>query len=841
MTYTDNKNHTYQAGVSHGLAEFRSKQINNVYYDLSFVIPQNKNIDIRGKLNLVFKLDNIDDDVILDFQNNAENIIHVVVNSSVAEYVFNNEHIIIHKKLLKTGTNTLTIEFISGNASLNRHDDYLYTLFVPDKASIAFPCFDQPDIKAKYKLNLQLPQSWDAVSNAKILQNTLTKSGRTIEFDETNKISTYHFAFVSGKLQKVKRTKNHRTINFYYIKVNDESLKTNIDALFDMHFMSVEWMEKYTSIAYPFGKLDFIAIPSFQFGGMEHVGAIYYRDSRMFLSESSTVEEIVKRASIIAHEVSHMWFGNLVTMKWFNDVWLKEVYAELFAAKIVYPMFPDMNQDLNFITGNYPRAYQTDRSEGTHPIQQNLDNLKFAGTLYGDIIYYKAPIIMANLEQMIGTESLQNGLIEYLKTYSYANAEWQDLINIFDKHTKFDLNEWSKTWIMQAGMPTISSKVKYENDIITEFTLMQNDDRNKQRIWKQNLKILFYKDGEKTEMPIYFDKSNMNINEAKGLQKPDFILINGAAYGYGYFVLDELSKQYILDNITTLKDNLVRTSLYITMFQAVVNNNLEAVKFQKAMINALKDEPIKQNIQLILNYIEITWWYFINNSLRLKLSLELENNLLIMAASTENKEVKSAIFETLISIFISKSTQDYLYDKWKYNKDFENMKLSSSDYSKIALALSLRDYPKADYILNEQLNSIDNEERKAKMQFIMPAASSDEKKRNDFFTQLQNPENRKHEIWVRSGLYYLHHPLRAKYSVKYLHKTLDMLEEIQRTGDIFFPKNWLAYSIGRYNSKEAADIVNKFLTEHPNYNENLKSKILQLSDYLFRVEKMKNN
>ena len=120
----------------------------------------------------------------------------------------------------------------------------------------------------------------------------------------------------------------------------------------------------------------------------------------------------------------------------------------------------------------------------------------------------------------------------------------------------------------------------------------------------------------------------------------------------------------------------------------------------------------------------------------------------------------------------------------------------------------------------------------------MPSVSVDEKVRDRFFESLQKPENRQQEIWVRSGLYYLNHPLRAEYSVKYLPKTLEMLEEIQKTGDIFFPKNWLAYSIGRYNTAKAAKIVTQFLDEHPDYNKNLKAKILQLSDYLYRAEKM---
>ncbi len=831
----------YESGVSHKLAKMRQKQIGKLSYDLHFKIPAKKDKAVKGSVSISVHVADIGKDLVLDFQNNKQNVLSVSLNSKPCSYIFDNQHIVISKSDLIKGENKVFIKFISGNSSLNRNNDFLYTLFVPDKASIVFPCFDQPDIKAKFKLQLDIPKEWLAVSNGKIVTDEADGNFRHLEFKQTKIISTYHFAFAAGKFQRLQRSKNGRTINFYHLEADTGKVNANVETLFEMHFMSLDWMEKYTDIKYPFDKLDFVSIPSFQFSGMEHVGAIYYRSSRMFLSSSASVEDIIKRASVIAHEVSHMWFGNLVTMRWFDDVWLKEVYAELFAAKMVHPMFPNTNHDVNFITANYPRAYQTDRTKGTHPIQQKLDNLNFAGTLYDDIIYFKSPIVMANLEQLIGEEAMQNGLREYLKTYSFGNAEWNDLINIFDKYTKFDLSEWSRMWVMQEGIPVIKADIDYSGNKIKSFTMSQNDPLNQDRLWKQNLNILFYKDGVSKNIPIYFDEENMVVDEAAGMEKPDLILLNGGAYGYGYFELDSSSKDFLLDSVYTISDDLCRTSAYISMFQSVVHYDLDAVTYVKSMMEALKHEKIKQNIQLILNNIELSWWFFIDEDVRSSCALDLETRLRQIAKSTDNKEVKSAVFETLVSVFISKETQDYFYNMWKDKKAFCSLKLTGTNCSKIVLALSVRDYPDADNMLKEQLKNIQNKERKAKLKFLMPAVSSDEKVRDTFFESLKNPKNRVQEIWVRTALYYLHHPLRAKYSVKYLPETLDMLEEIQQTGDIFFPKNWLAYSIGRYNTKEAAEVVNNFLLNHENYNSNLKSKILQLSDYMFRANKMREN
>src|SRR4029079_1381291 len=139
---------------------------------------------------------------------------------------------------------------------------------------------------------------------------------------------------------------------------------------------------------------------------MEHPGSFFYNAWTLLLDESATENQMLNRASTIAHETSHMWFGDLVTMQWFNDVWMKEVFANFMAAKIVNPAFPKLNHDLRFLTEHYPAAYSVDRTEGTHPIRQELANLNEAGSLYGAIIYDKAPIVMRQLERLVGGTTL---------------------------------------------------------------------------------------------------------------------------------------------------------------------------------------------------------------------------------------------------------------------------------------------------------------------------------------------------------------------------------------------------------------------------------------------------
>ena len=156
-------------------------------------------------------------------------------------------------------------------------------------------------------------------------------------------------------------------------------------------------------------------MPAFQFGGMEHPGAIFYNANGLLLDESATQDQMLGRASVIAHETAHMWFGDLVTMRWFSDVWMKEVFANHMAAKIVNPAFPALNHDLRYLVDYYPSAYGVDRTAGTNEIRQPLKNLNEAGTLYGAIIYQKAPIVMRQLETLVGADGFRDGLRDYLK------------------------------------------------------------------------------------------------------------------------------------------------------------------------------------------------------------------------------------------------------------------------------------------------------------------------------------------------------------------------------------------------------------------------------------------
>jgi aminopeptidase N len=226
--------------------------------------------------------------------------------------------------------------------------------------------------------------------------------------------------------------KDGRTLRLLHRESDAAKVARNRDAVFDLQFKALAWLENYTGLPYAFGKFDFVLIPSFQFGGMEHPGSVFYNADALFLDEAATQTQLLGRASLIAHETAHMWFGDLVTMRWFNDVWMKEVFANVHGREDREPVVSGRESRLAVPVFALSAAYGVDRTDGANPIRQPLANLNEAGSLYGAIIYQKAPIVMRQLELLMGADGFRDGLRDYLNAHKFGNATWPDLISVLD-------------------------------------------------------------------------------------------------------------------------------------------------------------------------------------------------------------------------------------------------------------------------------------------------------------------------------------------------------------------------------------------------------------------------
>lgn len=744
------QSHLLDEGVSWELAQHRKQTYHDPHYSLSLTIPEDKNAPIDGTETIELHLD-APHDIILDFRESQDKVHAVYTEGNkrgrfglCKKWHWANDHIVIPQKYTHKGTNRVRIAFTAGNQSINRRDGYVYTLFVPDRARTAFPCFDQPNMKATFDLDLHIPEGWKAVTNG-----------------EGVKIPTYLFAFAAGDFSVERYEEDGYSIRAYY-RETDSLRIAQLPEIMHQVVYAMKWQEDFTGVKYPFPKYDLVILPGFQFGGMEHVGATFYNDNTLFLPANPTPDEQLRRTELIAHETNHMWFGDAVTMNWFDDVWTKEVFANYFAAEITAPLFPDLNHDLNWLKTYTTAAISQDRTEGRTSIRQPLDNLRYAGLIYNNIIYNKAPVMMRKMVELMGKEAFRRGIQKYVQTFMYDNATWDQLIEILDAETPVDLKAFSREWVDSAHWPHLVAT---------------------------------------------------SINDPR----------IGKEYGYIEFTKEQCDT--LLSQGITETDETRRQALLMTLNENFLNGKFGEAEWMERLITDLKDETDPLTSLTLVSYM--------TEPLRLSFGSgkDYDTELLAMSRQHPLSAIRTQLLRLLTSEARTPQVVDSLYAIWH---EGNSPLLSVNDYMGLAFQLSVRMPEKAHDILREQRSRITNADRLTQFDFIARAVDPSEEARDALFESLKIAENRRIEPWTLSVLYYLNHPLRDVESVKYIAPALEILPEIQRTGDIFFPGNWCSSLLSGHRSPEALKAVEDFLDAHPDMMQLLRNKVLQAEYYLKR-------
>ena len=822
---SDNTSALYDGGISQELALHRKVNIRELQYALHFNIPQQKDSAIQANIDIAFALDH-QQEIIIDYRE-PENIHTVTANGNPTEYKLHNEHLIIPKSALQQGENHVGITFTAGNQSLNRREDFLYTLLVPDRARTVFPCFDQPDMKATFTLSLQVPQEWTAVSNSPVVNQSISgkecssnlsgSTRKTLVFAPTEPLSTYLFSFVAGKFSSETYNDGKHTFTAYHRETDPHRI-AQLPTIFGQVAASLQWLEEYTGVPYPFAKYDFIILPGFQYGGMEHTGATLYNDGRMFLSKNPTPDEELGRAELIAHETAHMWFGDYVTMKWFNDVWTKEVFANYFAQRITEPLFPGINHRLNWLKSITASALGEDRTLGGTSIRQPLDNMSNAGLIYNNIIYNKAPVMLEKLVEQMGEEAFREGIHDYLVSYGYGNATWDDLIQILDSKSDEDLATFSNVWVNSKGMPFIDFSIEGDTLVVR-----QSDPYGRGLAWPQNFKVGIAGDdllGSYKEIEV---KMSGAITKVALGMKARYVLPNSDGRGYGYFRYDTASLEQVLENWNAIEEETCRQAQLMNLQEAFQHGEIGAKEWLASLLKGLPGEKNALLASTICGYI--------GAPLAEVEEREVEKELWKLAQEHHLKSCRQQLFRTLISGAKESSVRGELYRIWE---EANHPLLGENDYMNLAYELAIRNPQKQKEIIAVQGGRITNPDRKRQFEFIARATTPDTLEQEQLFHSLLQAENRRTEPWALRTLGYLCHSTREEQAVKYIRPALDSLKYIQRTSDIFFPQNWTRTLLGSRHSAEALNEVNKFFEDNPDYPALLKSKILQASWSLHR-------
>jgi puromycin-sensitive aminopeptidase len=384
-------------------------------------------------------------------------------DNETVEIVFNNQ--------LEVGKAELNIEF-SGELNDRLQGFYRSSYISPDGAEQilattqfeatdarrAFPCWDEPALKASFEVTLTIPSHLSAVSNTPILhEEAAGKNYKRVVFRETPPMSTYLLAFVVGQMESIEGTSKSGTrIGIWTTPGKSEQGRFALETAIRL----LDYYNDYFGIPYPLEKLDHLGIPDFAAGAMENWGAITYREAALLFDPEISAPGTRQRiAEIVAHEMAHMWFGDLVTMAWWNDLWLNESFASWMATKAVDHLFPDWEIWTQFIYDDVNAGLGLDGLENSHPIEANVHNPAEIQQLFDPISYSKGASIIRMLEQFLGAELFKKGLRRYLSDHSYSNAKTQDLWEAMEAESKQPVTTIMNSWVSQTGYPVLQAEI----------------------------------------------------------------------------------------------------------------------------------------------------------------------------------------------------------------------------------------------------------------------------------------------------------------------------------------------------------------------------------------------
>jgi len=520
-------------------------------------------------------------------------------------------------------------------------------------------------------------------------------------------------------------------------------------------------------------------------------------------------------------------------MDWFNDVWTKEVFANFMASKIVNPSFPNVDHDLNFLLRSYPGAYSVDRTEGANPIRQHLPNLNEAGTMYGNIIYNKAPIMMMQLEMLIGEKVFQKGLQQYLKTYAFDNATWPALVDILDKLSDKDLLKWSEVWVNTPGRPIVDLVMGTTKSLAIDVT--QKDPLGTSRVWPQSFSITLNSDFSK-DITVDLVNDSVEVNIASPYTSLDNLMLNSNGKGYGLF---PMSKAMVTNHWHALSD-VQKGTVFVSLYEQLLENTgeLRPQEFLRMAVKVLNTETNPLLVGHVLSRTINVYWTLISVEDRKIWSTDLATTFWGLMEEADKPSLKKIYFDAFSNIATDEKSLALLKEVWSKQRLPEGFTLSEQDYINLSANLAIKLPDDAHDITLTQLATIKDSDRKRRFEFLLPSLSSDPAVRDEFVVSLGQEPNRQIESWVLEALKYIHHPLRTKQSQKYIQHGLDLLQEIQVTGDIFFPGRWMETILSHHRSDAALTTVREFLGSRPDYNYQLKLKILQSADPLFRANKI---
>ncbi len=811
-------------------AKLRSRQLSNVAYTQFFSLSAEEE-EFQGRQEISFELLNTEQDLTIDFIEGS--VQKISLNGKQIEFAYNNWFITIDRSDLNIGPQKLAIEFShpysKTGSGLYRSIDpedgnaYIYSDLEPYDANLIFPAFDQPDIKATYHIEVEAPGDWQVITAQREFAIEERGDRKFWRFPASDKFSTYIFSLHAGPYVIWEDKAGDIPLRLMARKTLAEYVEE--EHWFEISRQGFDFFQKYFEVDYPFHKYDQIIVPDFNSGAMENVAAVTFSE-RYIKRGDYTMEDRERIAYVIMHEMAHMWFGNLVTMRWWNGLWLNESFATYMGYLALTESTSFKRAWHSFYSRTKLWAYTTDEQVTNHPIELPVNNTDSGFANFDGITYGKGASVLKQLSYLIEPEVFRQGVSSYLKDKSFQNSELEDFMSSMSNAAERDLDEWTRQWLYTKGTNRVTANYQCEEGKITAVQILQeampDDD---QELREHRLQLGLYKADKNRRMqlqsslPVIISGESTDITELNTNACPDFIYPNYEDWGFAKIGLPEKELALLKNNINGFDDPMLRSMLWRNLWEAVRDAKLPLTDYAEIVLANITQESDLKTLNQVMSTIDGTIAY-----LHLFQSMSSDSRVLYqerfealawgkVQASKDNPDLQKLWFDHYASIVHSKAGLARLKALLQGENTIAGFTLDQDRRWELVLQLAAHAHTGIEDILEQELVR-DPSNTGAKAHVSAQAAAPDLQNKSSWLAEIQDENTQLELAKLRAAMYALYPPHQVEFRQALLNKVLNKLGELDTKKDQQYLRFYNGYLIRGYCTADSNAELKKAIEDN---------------------------
>ena len=809
-------------------ADSRKARISGVEYDLSVDLSSSTD-RFSGEVTIRFSLTDTSSDLTIDYGGGT--VHRVLVNNEQVPVSYNGFFLTLPSAALQRGANSVFVEFdhlYDGDGTgLHRFVDpadglsYLYSYLWPYYANRLFPSFDQPNLKAEISLTVRAPQDWIVVSTGTGEAGPSDDGSTPWRFSTTPKMSTYVFSLHAGPYSIWEDNADGIPIRLMARQSLAEFVA--VDEWFDITRRGLEFYGRYFDIAYPFSKYDQLIVPDFNIGAMENIGAVTFAEHYVQRQPSDRTER-ESRASVILHEMAHMWFGNLVTHDWWNGLWLNESFATQMAAIAGVETTEFTDTWHGFFVNAKQRAYWKDSRVTTHPIEGPVHSSADFFSVFDDITYLKGSSVLKQLAHSVGEENYRRGVSAYLKEHSYSTTELEDFIGHQAKSAGIDLNAWSDEWLYQSGFNTLSVAAACEDNELQSLTILQSAPDEQPYLRRHQIDVATYDLDDNGELlpadviSLEIEGAETKVEVPGGRPCPAIVNPNHNDWAYARIALDDRTVDVLKGQLSDIPEALSRSIFLTALLDKATAGDMPLADY---VGQAMRLAAFEQNIR-VQQQISSSIVATIRLMQRLRpqtddvlatLLPKLELRAFRQAADASAGDLKRIWFNTFMGVVSTETGLATVRALLTGTTEIPGLQISADIRWTLLRILSRNGVADIDELLAAESAS-DVSDFGAKSVLAARSAKPDKAAKAKWLSELQHPETLTglaNQEAVMAGLFPAN---QTAQQLELLSQVLDALPALSATSDPYFMRSYAGLLLTPMCVPESGALMQKTLDDH---------------------------